>query len=212
MTKNATTGKALRANGKDASPALLVIREKAQHTLGRSTECSMVIARPFASRVHAHVAYDGNYCLLTDNQSANGTFVNGRQLRSAYRLKHGDEIGLGDPTGVIVFFDEDKTVQPVSNLRFDFTAWKFFWRSEPVALTADQQNLLLHLFEQRGEVCGKSACARAVWGHDYDATMDNYALDQLISRLRAKLRAVSPEAGDLIVTLRGTGYLLKPPR
>jgi DNA-binding response OmpR family regulator len=205
------TGKALRANGNDASPALLVIREQTRHTLGRSTECNMIIARPFASRVHAHVVLDGNYCLLTDNQSANGTFVNGRQLRAAHRLKHGDEIGLGDPTGVLVFFDEDKTVQPVSSLRFDFGAWRFFWRGEPIQLTADQQNLLLHLFEQRGEICSKSACARAVWGHDYDAHMDNYALDQIVSRLRAKLRSAAPEAGDLVVTLRAKGYLLKPP-
>jgi DNA-binding response OmpR family regulator len=206
-----TTGKALRANGKDASPTLLMIREQAQHTLGRSTECNVVIARPFASRVHATVAFDGNYCLLTDNQSANGTFVNGRPVRDSHRLKHGDEIGLGDPTGVLVFFDEDKTVQPVSHLRFDFGGWRFFWRNEPIPLSHDQQNLLLHLFERRGEACDKTSCARAVWGHDYNANMDAYALDQIVSRLRAKLRGVSEEAGDLVVTLRGSGYLLKPP-
>jgi hypothetical protein len=209
MSKSAMTGKALRANGKDASPGLLVLREQTQHTLGRSDECNMVIARPFASRVHAMVAFEGSYCVLTDNQSANGTYVNGRQLRAVHRLKHGDEIGLGDPTGVLIFFDEDKTIQPVSDLRFDFGGWRFYWRDEAIQLSHDQQNLLLHLFEQRGEICDKTSCARAVWGHDYDAGMDAYALDQIVSRLRAKLRTVSAEADELIVTLRGKGYLLR---
>jgi DNA-binding response OmpR family regulator len=48
-----------------------------------------------------------------------------------------------------------------------------------------------------------------LWSREYDAYMDADALDQIASRLRARLRLAAPEAADLLVTMRGQGYMLK---
>jgi DNA-binding response OmpR family regulator len=45
------------------------------------------------------------------------------------------------------------------------------------------------------------------WGYDY--TGDTRAVDSAMKRLRAKLRAVSPQA-DSIEAVRGIGYRLNP--
>lgn len=200
--------KLLRAAFPDVQPVTYVLGEQGC-TLGRASDCTIVVGRPFASRLHARIHWDGHYFVLSDNQSANGTYVNGRRLQSEHKLKHGDEIGLGDPTGLVTYFDEDKTVQPKSRLRFDPRQWRFEWDAQPMALTTDQLALLIALYDHRGEVCDRGACARAIWGRDYDAYMDADALDQIASRLRMKMRQSAPEAADLLITLRGQGYMLK---
>jgi DNA-binding response OmpR family regulator len=209
MSTATPSAKALRANYADVTPQVHKLDAGRASTLGRSTECDVIVTRPFASRIHARIESEGHYCLLIDNQSANGTYVNGRLMKTPHRLKHGDEIGLGDPTGLLVYLDEEKTVQPLAQLQFDFRNWRFLWDGNEIVLTNDQLNLLLHLFEHRGEVCDRPSCARAIWGHDYDNYMDAGALDQIFSRLRAKLRATSEAAGALIMTMRGKGYMLK---
>lgn len=208
MRNTSKSTKTLRATYPDVTPSLTKLDERGC-TLGRALDCGMVVARPFASRLHARITFDGHYFVLQDNDSANGTYVNGRPLRGPHKLKHGDEIGLGDPTGLITFLDEDKTVQPELRLKFDPRNLCFLWDERPLSLSADQQSLLLYLFERRGEVCERTACAKAVWGHDYDSYMDADALDQVLSRLRGKLRSISADAAELIVTMRGQGYMLK---
>ena len=51
------------------------------------------------SSVHARISYraDGHF-YLKDEQSRNGTFVNGAALRGTQRLNEGDRVQLGDPT------------------------------------------------------------------------------------------------------------------
>ncbi|MCX6019886.1 MAG: FHA domain-containing protein [Chloroflexi bacterium] len=203
-----TNSKTLRAIFPDVKPPLYVLDE-CGCVLGRSTDCGIVVARPFASRMHARIQWDGHYHVLEDNQSANGTYVNGRRLQAPHKLKNGDEIGLGDPTGLVSYLDEDNTVRPVLRLSFDPRHWRFVWDAQPLALTSDQLSLLLALYDRRGELCDRALCAQAVWGRDYDSYMDADALDQIASRLRARLRQTSPEAADLVITLRGQGYMLK---
>jgi len=200
--------KILRAIRPDVEPGVLVLDES-ECTMGRSGDCRIVVHRPFSSRLHARIHWDGHYFVLEDNQSVNGTYVNGRRIEGAHKLKHGDEIGLGDPAGLLAYLDDDRTVQPSARLRFDARHWRFEWDGRPIVLSTDQCALLIMLYEQRGEACDRSACARAVWNREYDAYMDADALDQVASRLRARLRQAAPEAADLLVTVRGHGYMLK---
>lgn len=198
----------LKANLAEVKPHELLL-ETAGCTLGRADDCACVVARPFVSRLHARIRHDGFYFVLDDAQSANGTFVNGRLIRESHRLKHGDEIGLGEPNGQLTFLDANQTFQAPSKLRFDFKGWRFVWDTHSFALSGDQHSLMLHLFQQRGEVCERTGCAHAIWGHDYDSAMDADALDQVCSRLRTRLRGIDPALGELLVTLRGQGYLLR---
>jgi pSer/pThr/pTyr-binding forkhead associated (FHA) protein len=67
-------------------------------SIGRATNCDVVIRLPSVSKVHAHILVDGpqSYA-LRDNQASNSTFVNGRKLeaKGTAKLKIGDEIAFG---------------------------------------------------------------------------------------------------------------------
>jgi hypothetical protein len=65
-------------------------------TLGRSDGADINVNDPFASSAHARIFERGDYMYLEDMGSTNGTFLNGRQVRTAERLKVADKIRIGD--------------------------------------------------------------------------------------------------------------------
>lgn len=64
-------------------------------TIGRGTGADIVLADEAVSRVHASVRVDGQTVVLEDQESSNGTFVNGEQITSARRLAPGDVVRIG---------------------------------------------------------------------------------------------------------------------
>jgi pSer/pThr/pTyr-binding forkhead associated (FHA) protein len=66
---------------------------------GRNVGNDIVLAADgMVSKSHARIVYDrGEFCLFDEN-STNGTFVNGRRLRAgdAYTLQPGDEVKMGE--------------------------------------------------------------------------------------------------------------------
>lgn len=65
-------------------------------TLGRSDSADIRVDDPFASAAHARIFARGDFMLVEDMGSTNGTYLNGRQLRGAERLKVADTIRIGD--------------------------------------------------------------------------------------------------------------------
>ena len=65
-------------------------------TLGRSDSADINVDDPFASSAHARIFQRGDYMYLEDMGSTNGTYLNGRQVRTAERLKVADSIRIGD--------------------------------------------------------------------------------------------------------------------
>jgi hypothetical protein len=65
-------------------------------TLGRSNGADIRIDDPFASSAHARIFSRGEFMYVEDMGSTNGTYLNGRQLRTAERLKVADVIRIGD--------------------------------------------------------------------------------------------------------------------
>jgi len=64
-------------------------------TMGRSGENDISISDPFCSGLHAQIARAGNDFILKDNESKNGTFLNGDKITSEMKLEEGDEILIG---------------------------------------------------------------------------------------------------------------------
>ena len=61
-------------------------------TIGRSPDCSLCLADDQgASRVHAKIFAEGDVYTLVDNESRNGTLVNGKPIRQK-ELRDGDEL------------------------------------------------------------------------------------------------------------------------
>ena len=76
-------------------------------TIGRSEECSLVIAHPQVSREHALINMDGASYVLSDQNSRHGTFVNGARVTKRV-LRPGDSITLGSRQSVLTFQDGDE--------------------------------------------------------------------------------------------------------
>jgi hypothetical protein len=65
-------------------------------TLGRSDTADVQVDDPFASSAHARIFSRGEFMYIEDMGSTNGTYLNGRQLRTAERLKVADVVRIGD--------------------------------------------------------------------------------------------------------------------
>ncbi len=65
-------------------------------TLGRGDSADILVDDPFASSAHARIYPRGDFMLVEDMGSTNGTYLNGRQLREPERLKVADVIRIGD--------------------------------------------------------------------------------------------------------------------
>ena len=63
---------------------------------GRADSADIRVDDPFASSAHARVFDRGGFMYLEDMGSTNGTYLNGRQVKTAERLKMGDTVRIGD--------------------------------------------------------------------------------------------------------------------
>jgi hypothetical protein len=81
------------ALGDGAETLLLPLESKITH-VGRGVASEVRFEDQRVSRSHAIIVRHGRYARVLDNRSANGTFVNGRQI-VATNLRSGDVIGIG---------------------------------------------------------------------------------------------------------------------
>jgi hypothetical protein len=65
-------------------------------TMGRGDSADINVDDPFASSAHARIYARGDFMQLEDMGSTNGTYLNGRPVRGAERLKEADMIRIGD--------------------------------------------------------------------------------------------------------------------
>ncbi|HXR65101.1 MAG TPA: FHA domain-containing protein [Ktedonobacteraceae bacterium] len=75
------------------------VLEKAEFAIGRAPSSDILLSKDkLTSRRHATIHYDHGTYFLTDERSANGTFVNGQQLeeKAPYKLQNGDRVAIGE--------------------------------------------------------------------------------------------------------------------
>jgi len=65
-------------------------------TMGRADGSDITVDDPFASSAHARIFSRGDFMYIEDMGSTNGTYLNGRQLHTAERLKVADVVRIGD--------------------------------------------------------------------------------------------------------------------
>ena len=104
---------------------------------------------------------------------------------------------------------EDKAESPSTllhapgGLRMDNDARTVFVGDTTLNLTRLEFDLLYHLLSNAGRVLTRERLLEQAWGYDFAG--DTRAVDSAVKRLRAKLRAASPEA-DGVESVRGIGY------
>jgi len=84
-------------------PGKTFILDRDALTIGRDPGNDIVISEPQVSRQHAQITCQGNFMVLEDLGSTNGTFVNGMRLNAPHTLTNGDVVGMGDAV-VLTFY------------------------------------------------------------------------------------------------------------
>ena len=79
-------------------------------TVGRGTECTIVVNDPLCSRVHAVLSQTEEGWVLRDSESRNGTYVNGQKIAQNVMLQDGANIKVGSTEFTFLLADQPPTV------------------------------------------------------------------------------------------------------
>jgi pSer/pThr/pTyr-binding forkhead associated (FHA) protein len=73
--------------------------DKLEYAIGRAPSSDILLSKDkLTSRRHATIHYENGVYFLSDERSANGTFVNGQQLeeKTPYKLQNDDRVAIGE--------------------------------------------------------------------------------------------------------------------
>jgi pSer/pThr/pTyr-binding forkhead associated (FHA) protein len=76
--------------------------------IGRGTDCDLRLRVSSVSRHHCLIRLTGDGATLVDLGSSNGTYLNGKRVRSQADLHHGDELRLGECCFLVELGEEDQ--------------------------------------------------------------------------------------------------------
>ena len=114
-----------RKKGKTPMPMLVVVEQyetkkipfhKSPFVVGRGVECDLVIVHNKVSRQHISIVCEDNTYFITDLESTNGTWLNGKPLKDRQPLTQGDTIRIGT---VIMNFVQDAGSLAAQTLKMD---------------------------------------------------------------------------------------------
>jgi pSer/pThr/pTyr-binding forkhead associated (FHA) protein len=184
-------------------------------TIGRGSDCDIVLPERQVSRHHVRIERDDKGYLLRDLGSKNGTSVNGEEVGSEpVRLKDGDEIQVALCV-VFGFVGADATLPlesagPRRGIRIDAAARRVFVGDRELVppLSVAQYRLLVLLHQRKGEVVPREEVVSTVWTEEEAVGVSEQAIDALVRRLRERIDAVDP-GHEYIVTVRGHGFRLE---
>jgi DNA-binding response OmpR family regulator len=103
--------------------------------------------------------------------------------------------------------DSKSTVLRVADLTLDTVSRRARRGDVEIELTAREYRLLEFLMRSVGRLCGRMMILEKVWDYDFDPGTN--LVDVYIKRLREKIDAVFE--AKLLHTVRGAGYVLRPP-
>lgn len=196
-------------------------------TLGREEVCDIVIPVRQISRQHLTFRLREGSCLIEDNNSKNGTWVNGYRLLGVRELEDGDEIrvakdirlrfvgsGATAPTTTRSLPEViPSAAMTGTRMRLDPETRQVYIGGHALEppLSLPQYRLLEILFASQGGVCTRNDVVEAVWPEAMGAGVSEQAIDALVRRLRDRLADVD-EDHQYVVTVRGHGFRLDNPR
>lgn len=175
--------------------------------LGRSIDCAVIINDVRVSREHSRIFHEGHHWYIEDLKSTNGTYLNNERVTKIMELRDGDTIQIGDTS--FSFHDPDSTIAdlPFPNLIIDFQECFVRVNRKKVLLSPKEYALIVHLYNNRQNVCSKEAIGQAVWPEYNSENVFDYQIENLVRRLRKRLE-IDPGNPQLLITIRGIGYKL----
>jgi len=192
---------------------------QAEITLGRDSDCDVVLADRPVSRKHAVIRRVAGEYVIQDCQSKNGTCINGQALEGGHSLQDGDEIQIAlrfrlafvapGATTPLLFEEDDPISSPLVLDKGSHRVWIRGQELDP-PLSLAQYRLLELLCDGAGRVCSRDEIIQVVWPEALEEGVSEQAIDALARRLRERLAEVDTEH-QYIVTVRGHGFRLDNP-
>lgn len=193
-------------------------------TIGRGPECDIILPDRVVSRRHACIDRRNGEYFIEDDQSKNGTFVNGQPITEPWRLVDGDEIQVAlrfrltfvDAGATAPLSMEEPTATPATESRqglyLDDTRRTVAISGKTLdpPLSVAQYRLLHTLIQAQGAVVTRDEIVRAVWPEAHGEGVSEQAIDALVRRLRERLVELDSEH-QYIVTVRGHGFRFENP-
>lgn len=201
-----------------SGPTGQCILDKQEVIIGRDQAADLVVPLRSISRRHARIVQIKRAYYLCDLDSRNGTFLNGRPIgHELQRLKDGDTIVLG---GVIEFCfhyptetEDSPRVGRLTGIWVEegtHEVWVDGHQVQP-PLSMAQFTLLRLLLNAGGRIVSRDEIIAAVWPQADPGGVSDEAVDALVKRLRARLRATSADH-EYIRFVRGHGVKLEQPQ
>jgi predicted component of type VI protein secretion system len=189
--------------------------------IGRGGECDLVLPERQVSREHIHIFREGEVYYMTDLDSKNGTWLNGKQVKAeTVPLKDGDEIQIALAVKITFVGSEatapllvDELPHHLGRLQINHDSRRVFIDNIEVdpPLSLPQYRLLELLYDGEGAVRTRDEVVEAVWPDAVGEGVSEQAIDALVRRLRDRLAEVDPDY-QYIVTVRGHGFRLDNPQ
>ncbi|MDZ4657800.1 MAG: FHA domain-containing protein, partial [Bythopirellula sp.] len=108
--------------------------------LGRGTDCHITVPDPMCSRVHAIISYEDDGWVVRDQQSRNGTLVNGQKIDQEATLGDGHTLQIGSYA-----FDFHLSDEPATADTDDITLTQTIVQDMPIAVQQTNQEVLAAL-------------------------------------------------------------------
>jgi predicted component of type VI protein secretion system len=169
------------------------------------------------SRRHAKIERTPSGFMLSDLDSKNGTFLNGKEVKEASPLQDGDEIQIAlcvkiafvgsDATAPLNARPISKAMRPVvRGIRLDKDGRRVFLAEQELdpPLSLQQYRLLELLIDANGALVSRQEIVEKVWEGENAYGVSEQAIDALVRRLRDRVAERDPDH-EYIVTVRGHG-------
>ena len=185
--------------------------------MGAVPTADIFVDNPYISRLHAQITQEGDQFRITDLESKNGTFINGKRLVADGKLlEDGDRIELAKGRVRLRFQTRGETITlPVAKpagageVVVDSKSREVWVQGQKLEspLSRKEFDVLNLLFQKRGEACSKDEIAAVGWHERSEGDVGNQEVEQSIRRLRLR---IEPDASQpiYVLTVRGYGYKL----
>ena len=170
---------------------------------GRSPDCPLELPDPNASRQHARFVFDGTHLTVSDNRSANGTFVNDARIATPTILRVNDVVRMGETRLKVVVRGGGVPVDPSQSSIFAFA------KEDPSELS---NSLVMSMAEAQARVTDPAALRARL---DAIMTVSEKIvridrIEEVLGGILDALLAVFPQAERVFLMVGSDPQLLTP--
>jgi len=178
--------------------------------------CDLVLPERQVSRRHAKIERTPGGFVLTDLNSKNGTFLNGKLVKRPELLQDGDQIEIAlcvkiafvgsDATAPLYTPGSKATRDAMRGIRINKDSHCVYVAEQEIEppLSPQQYRLLELLMEANGGLVLRQDIVDRVWMGESAYGVTEQAIDALVRRLRERIAEYDPDH-EYIITVRGHG-------